>query len=132
MHCPNGIDVYFDNVSGEILEAALSLLNLRARIPVCGMISQYNTSKPAPGPRNLANLIMKRAHIEGFLVSDYYNRANEAVPKLIEYNRQGKLQYKLDIMDWRTRHALCGGCSMDRTQVSWWSRLRLIHGKLNA
>jgi NADPH-dependent curcumin reductase len=98
-HCPKGIDVYFDNVGGEILEAALSLLNLRGRVALCGMISQYNASRPAPGPRNLAILIMKRARMEGFLVSDFYHRASEAVPKLIEWHRQGKLQYKLDVVD---------------------------------
>jgi len=98
-HCPNGIDVYFDNVGGETLEAALSLLNLHGRIAVCGMISQYNAKAPAPGPRNLANLIMKRARMEGFLVSDFYPRASEAVPKLIEWHQQGKLQYKLELVD---------------------------------
>ena len=98
-HCPKGIDVYFDNVGGEILEAALSHLRLRGRVAVCGMISQYNASGPAPGPRNLALLIMKRARMEGFLVSDFYHRAGEAVPKLIEWHRQGKLQYKLDVVD---------------------------------
>jgi NADPH-dependent curcumin reductase CurA len=98
-HCPKGIDVYFDNVGGEILEAALSLLNLRGRVAVCGMISQYNATRPAPGPRNLAILIMKRARIEGFLVSDYYSRAGEAVPKLIGWHQQGKLQYRLDVVE---------------------------------
>lgn len=98
-HCPQGIDVYFDNVGGTILEAALSLLNLRGRVAVCGMISQYNAASPAPGPRNLANLIMKRARMEGFLVSDFYARAGEAVPKLVEWHQQGKLQYRLDIVD---------------------------------
>jgi NADPH-dependent curcumin reductase CurA len=98
-HCPNGIDVYFDNVGGETLEAALSMINLHGRIAVCGMISQYNAKAPAPGPRNLANLIVKRARMEGFLVSDFYARAGEAIPKLIGWHQQGKLEYKLDIVD---------------------------------
>ncbi len=98
-HCPDGIDVYFDNVGGEILEAALSLLNLRGRVAVCGMISLYNATHPAPGPCNLAVLIMKRARMEGFLVSDYYHRAAEAVPKMIAWHQHGKLQYRLDVVD---------------------------------
>ena len=98
-HCPKGIDVYFDNVGGEILEAALSLLNLRGRVAVCGMISQYNDQRPAPGPRNLAVLIIKRARMEGFLVADFYHRAGEAVPKLIGWHQQGKLQYRLDVVE---------------------------------
>ena len=98
-HCPNGIDVYFDNVGGQILEAALELINLRARIPVCGAISQYNADEPAPGPRNLANLIMKRARMEGFLVSDYMNRADEAMQDLAKWYMQGKLKYKVDVVE---------------------------------
>ncbi len=98
-HCPDGIDVYFDNVGGETLEAALSMINLHGRIAVCGMISQYNAKAPAPGPRNLANLIIKRARMEGFLVSDFYSRAGEAVPKLIGWHQQGKLHYKLDVVE---------------------------------
>src|SRR5262249_14216581 len=98
-HCPNGIDIYFDNVGGEILEAALDLINLRARIPVCGAISQYNAAEPAPGPRNLANLIMKRARMEGFLVTDYMNRASEAMQDLAAWHMQGKLKYRVDVVE---------------------------------
>jgi NADPH-dependent curcumin reductase CurA len=98
-HCPEGIDVYFDNVGGEILETVLDLINLRARISVCGMISQYNTGQyPMPGPRNLANLIMKRARMEGFLCTDYLNRAEEAFPALIGWFLQGKLKYRVDVV----------------------------------
>ncbi len=97
-HCPEGIDVYFDNVGGAILEAVLNLINLRARISVCGMISQYNAGDPLPGPSNLANLIMKRARMEGFLCTDYMNRAEEAFTALIGWSLAGKLQYRVDVV----------------------------------
>jgi NADPH-dependent curcumin reductase CurA len=99
-HCPEGIDIYFDNVGGEILETVLDLINLRARISVCGMISQYNAGQDStPGPRNLANLIMKRARMEGFLCTDYLNRAEEAFAAMVGWHLQGKLKYRVDIVE---------------------------------
>jgi len=98
-HCPNGIDVYFENVGGEILDAVLSRINLHARIPLCGLISQYNASKPSPGPANLAQLIIKRARIEGFLVSDYAPRAMEAMMELGKWWMEGKLKYRVDVVE---------------------------------
>lgn len=98
-HCPEGIDVYFDNVGGAILEAVLNLINLRARISVCGMISQYNADRAAGGPANLANLIMKRARMEGFLCFDYANRAEEAFTALVGWLMQGKIQYRVDVVE---------------------------------
>ena len=95
--CPNGIDIYFDNVGGEILEAALANLNLGARIPLCGMISQYNNAAPAPGPRNLAMLLMKRALIQGFIVTDYASRFAEAGQEIVGWYLAGKLKYRTDI-----------------------------------
>jgi NADPH-dependent curcumin reductase len=97
-HCPDGIDVYFENVGGEMLEAVLSLINLKARIALCGMISQYNATSPVPGPCNLVNLIIKRALIEGFLVLDYMDRANEAIEDLSKWFAEGKLQYRVDVV----------------------------------
>lgn len=97
--CPQGIDIYFDNVGGEILNAALGLINLRGRIPVCGMISQYNSTTPAPGPSNIVNLISKRARMEGFIVLDYLPRAQEASMELIQWNLSGKLKYKVDVVE---------------------------------
>jgi len=99
LHCPKGIDVYFDNVGGDILEAVLNRINLRARISVCGMISQYNADQPVPGPRNLANLISKRARMEGFLCTDYSNRAQEAFTEMIGWLMQGKLKYRVDVVE---------------------------------
>jgi NADPH-dependent curcumin reductase len=97
--CGGGIDVYFDNVGGETLDAVLSLINLRARIAVCGMISQYNATKPVPGPYNLINILPKRARIEGFIVIDYMHRAGEAVAKLSKWYAEGRLKYRLDVVE---------------------------------
>jgi NADPH-dependent curcumin reductase CurA len=98
-HCPDGIDVYFDNVGGDILEAALDLLNLKARIAVCGMIGGYNTADLrghfAAGPHNLMQLVMKRARMEGFLVLDYWARAAEAIEALAKWHAEGKLKYRV-------------------------------------
>ncbi|MDO9353193.1 MAG: NADP-dependent oxidoreductase [Solirubrobacteraceae bacterium] len=83
---PDGIDVYFDNVGGDHLEAAIGSIRLRGRIAVCGMISGYNATEAQPGPRNLANLIVKRFRIEGFLVSDHDDLTPEfmrVVPPLL-------------------------------------------------
>ena len=96
--CPEGIDVYFDNVGGEILETVLDRINLRARISVCGMISQYTGQYPLPGPRNLVNLIIKRARMEGFLCTDYLNRAEEAFAALLGWFAEGKLKYRVDVV----------------------------------
>jgi NADPH-dependent curcumin reductase CurA len=97
--CPHGIDIYFDNVGGTILEAALMLLNFKGRIPLCGMISQYTATAPVPGPFNLSMLIVRRARMEGFLVSDYLPRAGEAVPELLRWMQEGKLTFRVDVAD---------------------------------
>ena len=98
-HCPNGIDVYFENVGGEILDAVLARINLHARIPLCGLISQYNAAQPVPGPYNLAQLIIKRARLEGFLVSDYMPRALEAIMEMGKWWMEGKLKYRVDVVE---------------------------------
>lgn len=98
-HCPRGIDVYFENVGGEMLDAVLSLINLKARIPLCGLISQYNATKPVPGPYNLAQLIIKRARLEGFLVMDYMDRAQEAMADLGKWLMEGKIKYRVDVVE---------------------------------
>jgi len=97
--CPDGIDIYFDNVGGQILEAVLNHINLRARIPVCGMISQYTAATPVPGPANLGILISKRARMEGFLVLDYLDRAGEAMLLLGQWHAEGRLKYRVDVVD---------------------------------
>ena len=69
--CPNKVDVYFDNVGGNILEAALNHINMKARVVLCGGISAYNATEPVPGPSNLMNLVVMRARMEGFIILDY-------------------------------------------------------------
>lgn len=95
--CPDGVDVYFDNVGGEILEAALDNLAMKARVVLCGGISAYNATEPPPGPRNLLNLIIKRGRMEGFIVLDYMDRAGEAVQALLGWIESGELVYEEDI-----------------------------------
>jgi len=97
--CPDGIDVHYENVGGPVLDAALSLINLRARIVLCGMISMYNNTEPAPGPYFLANLIIKRARMEGFLVLDYFPRSGEAMADLMKWYGEGKLRYRVDVVE---------------------------------
>jgi len=96
--CQNGIDVYFDNVGGETLDAALSLINLRARIVICGLISQYNATAPVPGPKNLAYLLVKRARMEGFIVLDHLDQAERAMADLVRWHLAGRLKYRLDVV----------------------------------
>ena len=96
--CPDGIDVYFDNTAGAILEAVLQQLNLGARIPLVGLISQYNAENPPPGP-NLMPLLVKRALIKGFLVSDYQQRQAEFLNDVVQWLQAGKLKYKEDVVE---------------------------------
>lgn len=95
--CPKGIDVYFDNVGGAILEAALDRLALRARVVLCGGISGYNEETPPPGPRNLMNLVIQRARMEGFIIIDYFARFPEGVAKLWEWVRSGAIAHQEDV-----------------------------------
>jgi NADPH-dependent curcumin reductase CurA len=98
-YCPDGIDVYFDNVGGNILDTVLALINIRARIVICGLISQYNAEKPVPGPYNYGNILIKRARVEGFIVLDYFDRAEEAITKLAGWFAEGKIDYRVDIIN---------------------------------
>ena len=97
--CPNKLDVYFDNVGGEILEAALNHLNLRARIVMCGGISGYNATQPIPGPANLMNLVTMRARMEGFIILDYMSRAPEAINELLGWIASGELKFQVDVQE---------------------------------
>ncbi|MFB6960345.1 NADP-dependent oxidoreductase [Streptomyces sp. NPDC056309] len=96
---PDGIDVYFDNVGGEHLEAAIGSLNLGGRIAICGMISVYNNTEPAPGPKNLARLIQTRGRIEGFLVGDHYDLQPEFVREVGAWVRSGELKYRQTLVE---------------------------------
>ena len=97
--CPNGIDVYFDNTGGPILDAVLGQVNLHARIPTCGLISMYNSTGPVPGPANYKNILMKRVRVEGFIVLDYGTRFPEAIVALAGWMKEGRLRYRLDIVE---------------------------------
>ena len=94
---PNGIDVYFDNTAGAILETVLHQINLGARIPLVGLISEYNAVSPPPGP-NLRPLLINRALIKGFLVGDYQHRQNEFLNDVSNWLKSGKLKYKEDVV----------------------------------
>jgi hypothetical protein len=95
--CPDGIDVYFDNVGGDILDAALAQLAMRARVVLCGGIARYNDEKPAPGPSNYLNLVLQRARMEGFLVLDYFSRFAEGSAELAGWLGEGQLVYAEDV-----------------------------------
>jgi NADPH-dependent curcumin reductase CurA len=97
--CPEGVDVYFDNVGGAITDAVFTLLNLRARVSVCGQIAQYNLEKPDLGPRLLWHLIIKRARAQGFLVLDYADRYQEGLRQVAQWVLAGKIQYRETIVD---------------------------------
>lgn len=96
---PDGIDVYFDNVGGDHLEAAIGRLNRDGRIAVCGMISVYNNTEPAPGPRNLARLIQTRGRIEGFLVGDHYDLRPQFVREVGPWVASGALKYRETVVE---------------------------------
>ncbi|MER5181271.1 NADP-dependent oxidoreductase [Streptomyces sp. NPDC002896] len=96
---PDGIDVYFDNVGGDHLEAAIGSLNRGGRIAVCGMISVYNATEPAAGPRNLARLIQTRGRIEGFLVGDHYDLQPQFVQEVGAWVRSGELKYRETVVE---------------------------------
>lgn len=97
--CPDGIDVYFDNVGGRITDAVFPNLRIKGRVVICGQISQYNLENPEVGPRFLWNLITKRARIEGFLVSDFAAHHAEALVQMGEWVQQGKLKYRETIAE---------------------------------
>ncbi|QMS88012.1 NADP-dependent oxidoreductase [Nostoc edaphicum CCNP1411] len=94
---PNGIDVYYDNTAGVILETVLQQINLGARIPLVGLISEYNATSTTPGP-NLMPLLIKRALIKGFLVGDYQHRFNDFLRDITGWLQSGQLKYKEDVV----------------------------------
>jgi len=96
--CPQGIDVYFDNVGGEILDLALASLRKKARVVICGAISQYN-SPSFVGPKNYMSLLVNRARMEGFVVFDYAPRYAEAVMAIAKWHKEGKLKAREDIVE---------------------------------
>jgi len=96
--CPGGVDVDFENVGGEVLDAVLEIINLKARIVICGLIASYNATAPVPGPYHFSALLMKRARAEGFLIIDYVARFGEAMRELAGWVLEGKLQHRETIV----------------------------------
>jgi NADPH-dependent curcumin reductase CurA len=97
-HCPGGVDVYFDNVGGEILDTVLARINRGARIVICGAISQYNATAGMQGPKNYMSLLVNRARMEGFVVFDYADRYAVAVAELAGHLRSGRLKSREDVV----------------------------------
>jgi NADPH-dependent curcumin reductase CurA len=95
--CPKGIDIYFDNVGGDILDAALAWLAMNGRVVLCGAIANYNATEQPPGPKNYLNLLLQRGRMEGFIVLDYMPRAAEAVMALAGWVTEGKIKYEVDV-----------------------------------
>jgi len=96
--CPKGIDIYFDNVGGDILDAALSRLALHARVVICGAISQYNNSGPIKGPANYLSLLVNRSSMTGMLVFDYASRYRDAGREMAGWMASGRLKSREDIV----------------------------------
>jgi NADPH-dependent curcumin reductase len=96
-HCPQGIDVYFDNVGGEILDAALARLARYARVVICGAISQYNATGAMAGPSNYMSLLINHASMTGFVISDYYSRYAEGLREMAGWYAAGKLTSREDL-----------------------------------
>ena len=97
--CPRGVDVYFENVGGAMLDAVLGLVNPFARIVLCGMISQYNLELPEPGPRNIRNMVGNRVLMQGFIISDHMDRYPEFVAEVGGWLRAGRLKYQETVVE---------------------------------
>ncbi|HEU4846100.1 MAG TPA: NADP-dependent oxidoreductase, partial [Burkholderiaceae bacterium] len=97
-HCPQGVDVYFDNVGGDILDTVLTRINLKARIVICGAISQYNNTEAVKGPANYLSLLVNRARMEGIVVFDYADRYHLGVAALGQWLKEGKIKSREDIV----------------------------------
>jgi hypothetical protein len=98
-HCPNGVDIYFDNVGGEILDTVLTRINLKARIIICGAISQYNNTTPVKGPANYLSLLVNRARMEGIVVFDYADRYHLAAAEMAKWMQEGTFHTREDIVE---------------------------------
>ena len=97
--CPDGVDVYFDNVGGPLTDAVFYEMNQFARLVICGQITQYNLAEPELGPRLLSQLIGKGARVEGFLVTQFEERRQEGIDQLAGWIREGKLKYRENVVE---------------------------------
>ena len=98
-HCPKGIDVYFDNVGGDILDAALMFIRMHARIVICGAISQYNNTTAMQGPKNYLSLLVNRGTMKGMVVLDYVPKYRDAMKTMAQWMQEGKLKSKEDVYE---------------------------------
>ena len=96
---PKGIDIYFDNVGGDHLEAAIGAMRINGRIVACGSISRYNDAEPVAGPRNLFMVVTKRLRMQGYIISDHYDRFPEFLARAQEWVRDGRLRYRETVID---------------------------------
>ena len=96
---PDGIDIYFDNVGGDHLEAAIGALRTYGRVVACGSISRYNDVEPSPGPRNMFMVVTKRLRIQGYIISDHYDRFGEFYASAQQWVRDGRLRYRETIIE---------------------------------
>jgi len=97
-NCPQGVDIYFDNVGGEILDALLAIINVNARIVVCGTLAQANATEPVPGPYNFRAILTQRAKLQGFIFTDFLEHTMEAMNDLKNWLDQGNLRYRVDVV----------------------------------
>ncbi len=97
--CSSGIDIYFDNVGGEILDKVLPHMNLFGRIPLCGMISVYNAEQPVPGPYQFSQILMKRIRLQGFIILDYARRMPEALNAIQGWLKNDRIKYKETVVE---------------------------------
>jgi NADPH-dependent curcumin reductase CurA len=97
--CPQGVDIYFDNVGGEILDTVLTRINRKARIIICGAISQYNNTTPVQGPKNYLSLLVNRARMEGIVVFDYADRYPQAIAEMAGYLKAGRMVSREDVVE---------------------------------
>jgi len=98
-HCPKGVDIYFDNVGGDILDAVLARLARGARIIICGAISQYNNTAPVQGPKNYLSLLVNRARMQGIVVFDYADRYHLAAAEMAAYLKDGRMKSREDVVE---------------------------------
>lgn len=115
--CPHGIDCYFDNVGGTISDAVFPVINEKARIAICGQISQYNLAKPEPGPRILGYLLTKSAKAQGFIISQFMDRFPEGMAQMAKWIKEGKIKYRETFVEGfeNAPRALIGVLSGDNT-----------------
>ena len=126
--CPKGIDVYFENVGGAVWDAVVPLLNTHARIPLCGLIAQYNATSLPAGPDRSSQLmgmfLVKQIKVQGFIISNYFNRYAAFLDDMtpVDAGRDASSTARTSRADWRTRRRRSWGCSRAATSASCWCR----------